>query len=295
MEFYVGSSQSFDAALWKVREDENRVYMAYPNPDHLGFDIPRGSDIGQLLEEKNPEFAIRKSRVEASRYFPRMTRPTIPYSTLSRGGYPGFEKEKFEIASSMIQMDALYSHFLEICRVVQPTEDNKDVFGHEIRNLFILACTEFEAQCKGVLKANGANPKSKNANFNLTDYQSLVDAMQLDGYGVTLTAFPWWGEIEPLRTWKAKKTLEWYQNYNKVKHDREEKFKLATLQSAILAVSACAIMLDAQYLESAWGQFASPSLRRAFSFHRPTWDIADRYILPTVNDGVPMTPTPYPF
>lgn len=41
--------------------------------------------------------------------------------------------------------------------------------------------------------------------------------------------------------------MKWYQDYNSVKHDRDNKFKLASLNNLVKAISAVRIILYAQY------------------------------------------------
>ena len=43
----------------------------------------------------------------------------------------------------------------EIFDFVEPSNDNTSVYSHRIYELLLRAATEFESNCKGILKANG--------------------------------------------------------------------------------------------------------------------------------------------
>lgn len=122
-----------------------------------------------------------------------------------------------------------------------------NTYGHEIRNLLIVACTEVEAQWKGILQANGY---CRNR-YTTNDYVILNRAMLLDQYVVSLPHYPWLPPFKPFQGWgssgKPTEELSWYSAYNRVKHDREQNFSEAKLVHAIDAVCACMIMLFTQY------------------------------------------------
>ena len=110
---------------------------------------------------------------------------------------------------------------------------------HIVAIIIILACTEVEAQWKGVLEANGLTPSG--SYFKTTDYVKLLPVMKLDQYEVALIRYPRISATGPFMGWdatKPTKSLSWYAAYNQVKHDRETKFEEASLQHAIEAVAA---------------------------------------------------------
>lgn len=107
--------------------------------------------------------------------------------------------------------------------------------------------------------------------------------MRLDDYGIAFNDFPWLKPIHPFAGWensgRSTKSLPWYAAYNAVKHDREAQFELATLGNAFAAVSACFIMILAQYGDLAYS-FGSNWLGRSFFSlaSRPNWSHSDVYI-----------------
>jgi hypothetical protein len=180
--------------------------------------------------------------------------------------------------------------------MVHPMPETLGVFGHDIRNLLIIACTEVEAHWRGVLASNGVAQER----YTTNDYMSLRAAMRLDEYAITFPAFPWLEPMSPFKNWgttgRPTRDLVWYDDYNEVKHARETQFSRATLRSAFEAVSACMIMMVAQFgVEKGLGRGSEP---RAF-FHLssvPSWPPAEVYIYPYGAEPNPTwSPTSYPF
>jgi hypothetical protein len=74
-------------------------------------------------------------------YYPRIARPLVqahqptPWSQ-------SFNLEKAYVANARSQLTSLTRKLETICQTVQPSESTLVVYGHEIRNLLILAATE---------------------------------------------------------------------------------------------------------------------------------------------------------
>jgi hypothetical protein len=126
------------------------------------------------------------------------------------------------------------------------------------------------------------------------DYVKLLPAMQLDQYAIQLPHYPWLPSIAPFSGWNAAQptqSLVWYDAYNDVKHDRESKFKRATLQHAIDAVCGCAVMISAQF--GRMGLQSRQEVGQFFSLTRfPRWSLSDCY---TNAAGAAKTPKRFPF
>ena len=110
---------------------------------------------------------------------------------------------------------------------------------------------------------------------------------------MALPLYPQIRPLSPFATWndhKSRKSLLWYDAYNAVKHDRENKFSQAKLQYAIESVVACAVMLKAQYgVSTTW----HGHLGNFFRFiSEPTWSEREKY-LPPQDAG--WTPVDYTF
>ncbi len=186
---------------------------------------------------------LKDMPLKPGEYYPRIARPN-DQNPNDLPIYPDAVLYEQEIAITKGQLVSLTSRLQQICQTVHPTPSTYNTYGHEIRNLLILACTEVEAQWKGVLEANGSSGRNTN------DYAKLKHAMRLNEYSVSLTHYPWLPALQPFKNWDPAdptKSLDWYQAYHNVKHDREAKFSEATLIHAMHAVCASMVMLYAQF------------------------------------------------
>lgn len=86
--------------------------------------------------------------------------------------------------------------------------------------------------------------------------------------------------IKPFGHWNAScstRSLPWYHAYNAVKHDREGAFSEARLDYAFHAVSACIVMLVAQFTHSI-GLGGKSELRSYFRLAEvPQWEANEIY------------------
>ncbi len=177
---------------------------------------------------------------------------------------------------SLSQLALLTDRLALVFRTVEPESDNLEVYGHEVRNLLIIACTEVEAQWKAILDAN-SYPWDKTCSTN--DYVKLPSPLKLAEYEVELPLYP---EIQPLRpfsNWALSnptRSLTWYDAYNATKHDREKNFSRATMSNAINAIAACAILLIAQFgKRDSW----KSEISEFFQFKKvPTWKPEEMYM-----------------
>jgi hypothetical protein len=108
---------------------------------------------------------MTNSCLEKGAYYPRVARPyRAGNRAANSGGSPGWNPEDEEkaqrtgrtkiLAESAGQLHHLKEHLEQICKVVYPCEKNNMAYGHEIRSVFIVACTEVEAQWYGILKVH---------------------------------------------------------------------------------------------------------------------------------------------
>jgi hypothetical protein len=165
-------------------------------------------------------------------------------------------------------------------------------YGHEVRNLLVLACTEVEAQWKAILTANHYQATGR---FNTNDYIKLLLPLHLADYSARSAQFPWMAAEKPFAGWDASQatgSLPWYDAYNAVKHDREANFSRATLSHAFTAVAACHILLIAQGAGPI--AFGTPELH-FFLVERPTFQMKQRYHQKLVGGVESWTGTDYPF
>ena len=184
-----------------------------------------------------------KPRLEIGEYHPRIWRP-------GRSPSPQVEY-KSAWADSVHAADTIFVRLQELVRFIEPSSKNHKAYGHECRNLLLLAATEVESGWKGVLRANNYSAKSP---WTIRNYVELLDAMRLADWEIAFGNYDDFKAIRPFHPWAAGSPgtpLAWYQAYNAVKHDREAEFAQGTLEHVLSACAAVYVMVIAQF-----GQFA---------------------------------------
>jgi hypothetical protein len=206
-------------------------------------------------------------------FYPRIARP-LALARQETPWSPILSEDKAYVANAKSQLILLVRKLETICHIVQPSTKTLHVYGHDIRNLLILAATEVEMHCRGILKANG----SLASKFNTNEYIKLVDPLRLVDYAVTFLDFPDLQSIRPFAGWSKAdptKTLGWYDAYHGVKHNRENEFERSTLRYAFEGVSARIALLVAQL-----GPVAlSAELSSVVGLEVPNWPIGEMYYL----------------
>ena len=136
--------------------------------------------------------------LEPGEYYPRMARASILDATEPLGRNPdNSQATRRTRAIAAGQLHSLSTQLEQICRVVDPEDKNLETFGHEIRNVLLLACTEVEAQCKGILKDNGVSKER----MTTVDFVSLATPMKLREYEIDFPYYPWIRPIKPFELW----------------------------------------------------------------------------------------------
>ncbi len=266
--------------VWRV-DDEVAVDVYQPTGVAREFRARPGETAWDRMDAETPwrlnGDPFHPTRLGLGEHNPRIARPLARAHDDFGLFSPNLHTEPSVVAASQGQAQALLRQLQRICQTVQPGADTLSAYGHDIRNLLILACMEVEAHWRGVLVANGA----KRDRFSTNDYVALAEIMGLRDYLVRFPAFPALEPIRPFAGWglgeRPTDDLAWYAAYNAVKHNREDEFARANLGHAFEAMSGCAVMLAAQYGRWALGRESD----LAMFFHiveRPTWPFAEHYM-----------------
>lgn len=114
-----------------------------------------------------------------------------------------------------------------------------DVYSDNFKQIIVLAAAEFEVICKALCKERKRSVKGINAISKavLEEFPKITE---------TEIAVLFWGGT-PLQEWAIDengnaKGLKWWHAYNSLKHDRADSYKEATLENAVLSVSALYIL-----------------------------------------------------
>ena len=239
-------------------------------------------DLDSYLAANLPEYIKTELVLDVGAFHPRIW----------RGDHNPDPREFFapEWAMSWGGIATLVRRMQEIFRHVEPCSDNLRAYGHEIRQLLILAATETESSLRAVLRANGYEQKGQ---WSTRDYVKLLKPMHLAEWELSLQGYPLLPPVAPFNSWDVDaptQTLPWYEAYNDVKHDRERAFPKATLAHAITATAAAFAVFVAQ--------FGEPDERRGDGlgdFHvtkRSTFTLREQYVPPYLAGTAALSWTP---
>lgn len=159
---------------------------------------------------------------------------------------PRYCQERTSLCRAYRMLERDLEHLFEY---IEPCDANNSTYSHRTFELMLRASTEFEANCKGILVANGCSPARRN--WNIEDYWKLNQTMKLSDYKLHLKAwYPEPLELQPFRDWQGStqfQPLTWYQAYNDAKHNRDTKFARSNFANTIEAISGLLCVLFAQF------------------------------------------------
>lgn len=226
-----------------------------------------GEGVAELHEVKYP-----------GAYYPRMMRENLRFT--HRG--PGFLQDMRAYQNIQSSLDNLFNF-------IEPVEINLTTYGHKIRELLILACTEVEYLLLKTLTENSYDEKYQ---YLTKDYIRCNDLLKLNQYEVKLIQYSDLKNFSPFKNWdtdKPTKSIPWYDAYNKVKHNRNDNIADANLEHLLNAVSAIHILLESQYgegiFQSIFGQAEHKSLFSTLK--RPIWEL-HQINAPILIDSYPL-------
>lgn len=179
-----------------------------------------------------------------------------------------------EYSNQLRQLEIVLDDLDSVFKVISPQKKQGDVYGHAIRNIIILACTEIDSMMHTILERNEVKPSGKY--YQMNDYYQLKVPLRLDEYQLSFYRFPELGSYTPFAEWQGDK-ISWYDGYNKIKHNREKEFPKACLNYAIDSIMAFAITMIAQfgYRNNLWNEKIGKIIRVN---REPNWDLQDFYL-----------------
>lgn len=238
---------------------------------------------------------ISKSANEPGIYHPRIWRgylnnnPMLNYTPVRAQEVYGAKYHQSIVAAS-----SLFSYLVELFRFIEPTKDNASSYGHRIRELLILVCTEIETSWRSILEDNNYKGRSKKR-YTTQDYIKLKKPLCFDEWSVSLKDYPSFGALKPYKKWDAQKptsSLLWYDAYNAVKHHRENEFNKATLSTLLDAMAALHVLQVAQWGPEIFGRFYDDQFSPFQIVSMPEFKSSDMY-LPSLDGDISLVPKPY--
>lgn len=216
---------------------------------------------------------------------------TKPHPNIFRGGprcvvLPFLEARQEPSGITSMRAYALLCEDLHtIFEYVEPCLANWCVHSHRIYVHLLRACTEVEALCRQVFRANSVPFRRRED--NIIRFSDLDGPMKLSAYRVQLSLDSS-SAVVPFESFASARRQQrapvWYSAYGAVKHDRSLKFSQATLQRAIEATAAVFVLLSAQFgtnldstttLSDSGGFLVRHGLFRIMD--APSWTVAERY------------------
>ena len=193
-----------------------------------------------------------------------------------------------DYSNQLRQLEIILDDIAEVFKVIAPNCNQFSVYGHAIRNIIILACTELDARMQSILANNRVAPNGQY--FEMKDYFKLKGPLKLDKYELSFYRYGDLGTFSPFSTWKSDEQLYWYQAYNHIKHNREKHFAEAKLFNALNAIMAYVIILIAQYgyRNDLWRETVGKIIHIE---KEPRWDLEDFYMKSLEGPR----PVPFPF
>lgn len=199
-------------------------------------------------------------------FYPRIARENINFNYVSNE----FQQDIRAYRNIQNSLDELFNY-------IEPSIVNFSSFGHKIRELLILACTEVEYLLLKMLTENGYPQKKI---FQTTDYIECKNILKLDCFEVELSQYSDLKIFKPFADWdrsKPTKSLPWYDAYNSVKHNRGDNITQANLEHLLDAISAIHILLESQYGNKIFTKWQSLTEDRSmfYTVKAPTWELRE--------------------
>ena len=236
--------------------------------------------------------SVKAMRIPVGSFHPRIWRGIFELDTAHcyspvdpRSAYGG------SYVGSNVAISSIFDSIEGLFLYLEPANENLPAFGHRIREMLILACTEVESAWRSVLEVNGKNQDR----YTTKDYCHLIEPLRLKDWTLTLTNYPDLGTFSPFSTWSESSptsSLPWYDGYNAVKHHREGNFKHATLGSLINAAAALHVMQAAQFGPEIYDRFFGTEESPFYTTKHPVHDFSELYA-PDFIAEERMSPTPY--
>lgn len=234
----------------------------------------------------------KPSKQKPGKFHPRVWRgyltehnwftPYIPINPIAIYGKAYYE--------SIVAASSLFSQFTDVFRFIEPASSNLIAFGHKLRELLILACTEIEACWRAVLFENGIEREI----YSTKDFIKLSEPLRLNAWSIRLKDYPELGDRMPFESWDEKqptKSLAWYDAYNAVKHNREKEFHRATFDNVLNAMGALHIMQAAQWGPQVFDRMYDNRFTPFFTSTLPKFETSDAYV-PRLDGVEEYTPAP---
>lgn len=134
---------------------------------------------------------------------------------------------------------SLENKFIDTINYVELCEDNFNTYS----NTYIMLLQAIGSELNALFKELCHFDKSENKNIKdfveriLNDFPEIVEfEIKVIGYDISFKPFKGWNVDRP------SKSLEWWEAYNQIKHNRIESIKVASLKNVIYSLSGLMLL-----------------------------------------------------
>lgn len=219
-----------------IYHDIGGIYQQHWQQGAVDYKLPGESTLSQTIGSD-----AKESKYELGKVIQGVWRPglclDIPVA---------LNIDELELRRAKSDLKILIDKLHEILLFVEPDANGLQAYGHKIRELLILACTEVESSWVSYFRLAGQD----NVRLSTNDYVKLNEKLRLFEYQVSFKNHPFNIQMKPFECWDAEsptRSLTWYDAYNKTKHNKAESFSSATLDSCFKAIAANIVMFCARY------------------------------------------------
>lgn len=159
---------------------------------------------------------------------------------------PGKEMRGYENSYRILSKDLKRTF-----EFVDPDISHWNVYSHRFYELLLRICTEFESHCKNICKIGLGNKKAKFINHysKLNEIKQDESTFYLSNFQFSLIEFEN-KIITPFKNFSNTDerfvSPDWFKEYNIVKHNRADEFKMAKLGNVVESYCALTTLLYIQ-------------------------------------------------
>ncbi len=204
---------------------------------------------------------------DAGYFYPRIANELINFNYASK-----------EFLNDIRAYQNIQNSLENLSTYIELTKDNFFVYGHKIRELIIISCTEVEYLMKKLLIDNNYPVPAEK--LKTKDYFHCRDILRLNEYTVETRKYTDLKVFSPFANWtnenfRTSSSLPWYKAYNNVKHDRGGNFSQANLENLMDAIAAIHILLEAQYGKNIFEKYHNLTEDQSlfFTTNSPNWEL----------------------
>jgi hypothetical protein len=138
---------------------------------------------------------------------------------------------------------SLEEDLIRLSKYVEINEDNFKTYSIELVKIYLSTCSEVDVLAKLLSKILGNKKADSISNYSKTILQYYPNltkySIQIPRYSLNL--FPW-------QDWTEKTSPKWWSSYNRVKHQRDEFYKDASLGNVLNSIAGL-LVLNLYYLK----------------------------------------------